>query len=109
MIRRPPRATLSSSSAASDVYKRQVQGEPGDLAAPGAAPPQQQQRGPLVGVGQLFDGVHERVELVAGDVAGQPDRQRRHATAWRRPSVWDAIPAGYDGPEGELEHASGVS
>src|SRR5665648_125829 len=25
MIRRPPRATLSSSSAASDVYKRQVQ------------------------------------------------------------------------------------
>eukprot|EP00828_Plagiopyla_frontata_P005770 TRINITY_DN12390_c0_g1_i1.p3 TRINITY_DN12390_c0_g1~~TRINITY_DN12390_c0_g1_i1.p3 ORF type:complete len:132 (-),score=21.13 TRINITY_DN12390_c0_g1_i1:542-937(-) len=26
MIRRPPRSTLSSSSAASDVYKRQVQG-----------------------------------------------------------------------------------
>eukprot|EP00658_Telonema_sp_P-2_P072496 TRINITY_DN61628_c0_g1_i1.p1 TRINITY_DN61628_c0_g1~~TRINITY_DN61628_c0_g1_i1.p1 ORF type:complete len:211 (-),score=43.04 TRINITY_DN61628_c0_g1_i1:3-635(-) len=28
MIRRPPRSTLSSSSAASDVYKRQVQGRP---------------------------------------------------------------------------------
>ena len=27
MIRRPPRSTLSSSSAASDVYKRQVQEE----------------------------------------------------------------------------------
>eukprot|EP00658_Telonema_sp_P-2_P028957 TRINITY_DN2208_c0_g1_i10.p1 TRINITY_DN2208_c0_g1~~TRINITY_DN2208_c0_g1_i10.p1 ORF type:complete len:102 (+),score=29.70 TRINITY_DN2208_c0_g1_i10:117-422(+) len=26
MIRRPPRSTLSSSSAASDVYKRQLQG-----------------------------------------------------------------------------------
>eukprot|EP00658_Telonema_sp_P-2_P003295 TRINITY_DN11215_c0_g1_i4.p1 TRINITY_DN11215_c0_g1~~TRINITY_DN11215_c0_g1_i4.p1 ORF type:complete len:146 (+),score=27.56 TRINITY_DN11215_c0_g1_i4:78-515(+) len=29
MIRRPPRSTLSSSSAASDVYKRQVQEEVG--------------------------------------------------------------------------------
>src|SRR5674536_262944 len=28
MIRRPPRSTLSSSSAASDVYKRQVQRRP---------------------------------------------------------------------------------
>eukprot|EP00658_Telonema_sp_P-2_P048622 TRINITY_DN3697_c0_g2_i10.p1 TRINITY_DN3697_c0_g2~~TRINITY_DN3697_c0_g2_i10.p1 ORF type:complete len:434 (-),score=126.72 TRINITY_DN3697_c0_g2_i10:153-1454(-) len=28
MIRRPPRSTLSSSSAASDVYKRQVENEP---------------------------------------------------------------------------------
>src|SRR5664280_3910555 len=26
MIRRPPRSTLSSSSAASDVYKRQIEG-----------------------------------------------------------------------------------
>src|SRR5674536_205599 len=29
MIRRPPRSTLSSSSAASDVYKRQGSGVPG--------------------------------------------------------------------------------
>src|SRR5665648_1296057 len=28
MIRRPPRSTLSSSSAASDVYKRQLVGRP---------------------------------------------------------------------------------
>src|SRR5665648_1304918 len=34
MIRRPPRSTLSSSSAASDVYKRQQQGEHGGLAVP---------------------------------------------------------------------------
>ena len=30
MIRRPPRSTLSSSSAASDVYKRQDSIEPGE-------------------------------------------------------------------------------
>src|SRR5664279_1462145 len=29
MIRRPPRSTLSSSSAASDVYKRQLYGDAG--------------------------------------------------------------------------------
>eukprot|EP00658_Telonema_sp_P-2_P024221 TRINITY_DN19727_c0_g2_i2.p1 TRINITY_DN19727_c0_g2~~TRINITY_DN19727_c0_g2_i2.p1 ORF type:complete len:659 (+),score=291.54 TRINITY_DN19727_c0_g2_i2:130-2106(+) len=32
MIRRPPRSTLSSSSAASDVYKRQINAEYGELA-----------------------------------------------------------------------------
>src|SRR5665648_1043921 len=31
MIRRPPRSTLSSSSAASDVYKRQPGQEPADV------------------------------------------------------------------------------
>eukprot|EP00828_Plagiopyla_frontata_P016210 TRINITY_DN2111_c0_g1_i1.p1 TRINITY_DN2111_c0_g1~~TRINITY_DN2111_c0_g1_i1.p1 ORF type:complete len:128 (-),score=33.74 TRINITY_DN2111_c0_g1_i1:72-455(-) len=31
MIRRPPRSTLSSSSAASDVYKRQVHGKMNSL------------------------------------------------------------------------------
>src|SRR5664280_3839597 len=35
MIRRPPRSTLSSSSAASDVYKRQIRG-PGGHHRPGA-------------------------------------------------------------------------
>eukprot|EP00658_Telonema_sp_P-2_P034000 TRINITY_DN24860_c0_g1_i1.p1 TRINITY_DN24860_c0_g1~~TRINITY_DN24860_c0_g1_i1.p1 ORF type:complete len:335 (-),score=53.86 TRINITY_DN24860_c0_g1_i1:180-1184(-) len=42
MIRRPPRSTLSSSSAASDVYKRQVQhgaeGEPAAAECDAAAP-----------------------------------------------------------------------
>src|SRR5664280_1892698 len=33
MIRRPPRSTLSSSSAASDVYKRQIYGYAGSLLA----------------------------------------------------------------------------
>ena len=36
MIRRPPRSTLDRSSAASDVYKRQVHTR-GDLAFPGAS------------------------------------------------------------------------
>eukprot|EP00656_Telonema_subtile_P054327 TRINITY_DN8096_c0_g1_i5.p1 TRINITY_DN8096_c0_g1~~TRINITY_DN8096_c0_g1_i5.p1 ORF type:complete len:127 (+),score=17.75 TRINITY_DN8096_c0_g1_i5:84-464(+) len=31
MIRRPPRSTLSSSSAASDVYKRQLQDHPAEI------------------------------------------------------------------------------
>ena len=31
MIRRPPRSTLDRSSAASDVYKRQIEYEPGLL------------------------------------------------------------------------------
>eukprot|EP00656_Telonema_subtile_P001390 TRINITY_DN10624_c0_g1_i2.p1 TRINITY_DN10624_c0_g1~~TRINITY_DN10624_c0_g1_i2.p1 ORF type:complete len:283 (-),score=64.44 TRINITY_DN10624_c0_g1_i2:293-1141(-) len=35
MTRRPPRSTLSSSSAASDVYKRQIVGELLELAPPG--------------------------------------------------------------------------
>eukprot|EP00658_Telonema_sp_P-2_P001216 TRINITY_DN10467_c0_g3_i1.p1 TRINITY_DN10467_c0_g3~~TRINITY_DN10467_c0_g3_i1.p1 ORF type:complete len:501 (-),score=109.06 TRINITY_DN10467_c0_g3_i1:486-1988(-) len=37
MIRRPPRSTLSSSSAASDVYKRQVQDQTAQLAREEAA------------------------------------------------------------------------
>src|SRR5674536_382416 len=35
MIRRPPRSTLSSSSAASDVYKRQVRDGPHPAGRPG--------------------------------------------------------------------------
>ena len=35
MIRRPPRSTLDRSSAASDVYKRQVQGVGGGVAGEG--------------------------------------------------------------------------
>src|SRR5659263_162240 len=31
MIRRPPRSTQSRSSAASDVYKRQMKNHPGDI------------------------------------------------------------------------------
>src|SRR5674536_398062 len=39
MIRRPPRSTLSSSSAASDVYKRQVVQHRGCLAGRGGGRP----------------------------------------------------------------------
>src|SRR5664279_914702 len=48
MIRRPPRSTLSSSSAASDVYKRQLFG---GVAQPGRAPPSH-------GGGQGFESPH---------------------------------------------------
>eukprot|EP00658_Telonema_sp_P-2_P078368 TRINITY_DN7319_c0_g1_i2.p1 TRINITY_DN7319_c0_g1~~TRINITY_DN7319_c0_g1_i2.p1 ORF type:complete len:263 (+),score=56.48 TRINITY_DN7319_c0_g1_i2:133-921(+) len=41
MIRRPPRSTLSSSSAASDVYKRQIRSMAGPLPAPSASSPGQ--------------------------------------------------------------------
>ena len=51
MIRRPPRSTLSSSSAASDVYKRQVQ----DIARP-------QPRG---GTTQLGTHTHTHTHLLA--------------------------------------------
>src|SRR5664280_1076706 len=51
MIRRPPRSTLSSSSAASDVYKRQVYGC------------------------SLDDLVPLRVQLVSADLSGQSDKE----------------------------------
>src|SRR5674536_198268 len=60
MIRRPPRSTLSSSSAASDVYKRQVE----LLADTGGVPGRVECRGEL-GIGQLW-----------ADLASQRDRRR---------------------------------
>src|SRR5674536_163030 len=60
MIRRPPRSTLSSSSAASDVYKRQLLLAGGGVGA-----------GPLVdavdGGGQTLTGLEQIVEI-AGEV-----------------------------------------
>src|SRR5664279_1758032 len=96
MIRRPPRSTLSSSSAASDVYKRQLllfQGSDGsqhgvsrdafegdELAfgladragqppGPQVLPDDQQSRGPgLQAGGRLVEVViAEQVQLVAGE------------------------------------------
>src|SRR5674536_396033 len=63
MIRRPPRSTLSSSSAASDVYKRQgVQREqPGDVAAQPLGDPH----------GLVLVGVRQRDgELLTTEAAG---------------------------------------
>eukprot|EP00656_Telonema_subtile_P002434 TRINITY_DN11079_c0_g2_i1.p2 TRINITY_DN11079_c0_g2~~TRINITY_DN11079_c0_g2_i1.p2 ORF type:complete len:105 (+),score=44.59 TRINITY_DN11079_c0_g2_i1:50-364(+) len=67
MIRRPPRSTLSSSSAASDVYKRQVQGDVqyvcvstpnGQLFVPISAPNGQ----------QLLQGSNQMQQQLSADV-----------------------------------------
>src|SRR5664280_3702632 len=75
MIRRPPRSTLSSSSAASDVYKRQV--EDGQGVRGGVA------RELLVGgIGQLIE-IGERApwpreeQLALGAAVGEPRDVRR--------------------------------
>eukprot|EP00658_Telonema_sp_P-2_P039638 TRINITY_DN28325_c0_g1_i1.p1 TRINITY_DN28325_c0_g1~~TRINITY_DN28325_c0_g1_i1.p1 ORF type:complete len:101 (-),score=38.40 TRINITY_DN28325_c0_g1_i1:44-346(-) len=57
MIRRPPRSTLSSSSAASDVYKRQVQLE--NLKDPPLV-------GQPTGVLQMSVGVGSTVDVEVG-------------------------------------------
>jgi len=43
-----------------------VDGEPADLASAGPAPAHQQQRGPLVGVLQFLDGLHQAIEFLPG-------------------------------------------
>ena len=59
MIRRPPISTLDRSSAASDVYKRQVQG--GDYRQPLGFDPARE----AVAVGQTF-GQHSSVGVDSG-------------------------------------------
>src|SRR5664279_5156191 len=58
MIRRPPRSTLSSSSAASDVYKRQVRIPPVRVADRSERPP---------APGREFTVVHEDDAIVCID------------------------------------------
>jgi hypothetical protein len=48
-----------------------VDGEAADLVAAGAAPPGNDQRRTLIGVGQLLDRCHELGEFVVGDEPGQ--------------------------------------
>src|SRR5664280_3728827 len=66
MIRRPPRSTLSSSSAASDVYKRQVQGVPGVLAVDDP-PGDRRDPGQRVPVAQQLEGA-ELDDLLAEEL-----------------------------------------
>src|SRR5674536_242778 len=58
MIRRPPRSTLSSSSAASDVYKRQIQDRAKRVKAPALV--YQEAELPLRVTRDLFTGDFER-------------------------------------------------
>eukprot|EP00656_Telonema_subtile_P048426 TRINITY_DN5765_c0_g1_i3.p1 TRINITY_DN5765_c0_g1~~TRINITY_DN5765_c0_g1_i3.p1 ORF type:complete len:457 (+),score=102.61 TRINITY_DN5765_c0_g1_i3:81-1451(+) len=67
MIRRPPRSTLSSSSAASDVYKRQVQLTIEDL---------ESQHDPVADLEeeiQMIKGMEDRMQQVLDDQSAQPD------------------------------------
>src|SRR5664279_3799472 len=66
MIRRPPRSTLSSSSAASDVYKRQVIGQ------------------------SWLQGVHG-VDEVHGEDGGQMSKAQSPVSARRRVMAWVAL------------------
>src|SRR5680860_827215 len=61
MIRRPPRSTQSSSSAASDVYKRQAQ-DPRLLSQYAAGAPQLHGQGRVKHVG----GSHAKVDVLGG-------------------------------------------
>src|SRR5665648_537215 len=93
MIRRPPRSTLSSSSAASDVYKRQVGGwgsvqQAGDLLDGAAGGP-----------GQRVDHVRRPGGAWQADAGGGPTRgarsQRRTGVpAGTRPAVEAAAAEG---------------
>src|SRR5664279_6646508 len=69
MIRRPPRSTLSSSSAASDVYKRQVRQDAAEHARAG------RRAGDLLDLGLAVDRVEADAEREgARDVAFLLDR-----------------------------------
>src|SRR5664279_4915267 len=78
MIRRPPRSTLSSSSAASDVYKRQV------LKYDGA-------------VQQGHSHLHNPLAPEAGDVGQARHDEAEHRSAANRALVYSAIGLGIAG------------
>ena len=59
MIRRPPRSTLDRSSAASDVYKRQVLGR-------------ENAKGPQAGAVEFVDLVDDPAEMAADVGFGDP-------------------------------------
>eukprot|EP00656_Telonema_subtile_P012887 TRINITY_DN16529_c0_g1_i1.p1 TRINITY_DN16529_c0_g1~~TRINITY_DN16529_c0_g1_i1.p1 ORF type:complete len:236 (+),score=16.26 TRINITY_DN16529_c0_g1_i1:86-793(+) len=86
MIRRPPRSTLSSSSAASDVYKRQEYGD-GHLhvMAQGA----RQYQAYL----DELDGRNKRVHLRASRAARPPQRPIPPQTPAPRPTAQPHVPA----------------
>src|SRR5664280_3931437 len=89
MIRRPPRSTLSSSSAASDVYKRQVLGERAKLFAGVAVDARGQQVARALGVQVLGERRKLRLAkcgdlLVHLSLALQESLESRHHVVERR-------------------------
>eukprot|EP00658_Telonema_sp_P-2_P036813 TRINITY_DN26554_c0_g1_i1.p1 TRINITY_DN26554_c0_g1~~TRINITY_DN26554_c0_g1_i1.p1 ORF type:complete len:339 (+),score=70.86 TRINITY_DN26554_c0_g1_i1:119-1135(+) len=75
MIRRPPRSTLSSSSAASDVYKRQINAEYGGLISMATHPRLQ---------GAIIGGEHVRALLQNELRDHELQAAKRHASPLRR-------------------------
>src|SRR5665648_1264883 len=77
MIRRPPRSTLSSSSAASDVYKRQVLGQQAIADAPVPNEHEIKERGdgnrPLGA--DVIDIEHPQLVALVGDNSEGGDRE----------------------------------
>src|SRR5674536_317890 len=94
MIRRPPRFTLSSSSAASDVYKRQATKE---IAARGA---------PVVIVVRLVSAIRRPTVLYPHpDRAGRPATNAARRTSGRQPATptnfrWRPLSRRPDRPDG---------
>ena len=78
---------------AAGVAVEAVAGEPSDLVTPGTGPPQQQQRCPLHGVVELVDGLHERIELMLGQVAGDCLGATGCVSAGQEWSAGDVVPA----------------
>eukprot|EP00658_Telonema_sp_P-2_P079272 TRINITY_DN760_c0_g1_i1.p1 TRINITY_DN760_c0_g1~~TRINITY_DN760_c0_g1_i1.p1 ORF type:complete len:106 (+),score=25.71 TRINITY_DN760_c0_g1_i1:96-413(+) len=97
MIRRPPRSTLSSSSAASDVYKRQGDGEGviplGPLAGEVLIAHGHRQREPK-GVEPFNDQLQHLVLGIRFDVSGRVDEGELNlhldvSLALGEPILWD--------------------
>ena len=80
-----------------------VDGQPADLVAAGAAPPGDDERGPLVRVGQLVDRGHQRGQFVVGDEPGNRAGDLRDVCAGEQDPRRDVIPA----PSGGLGHEPG--
>eukprot|EP00658_Telonema_sp_P-2_P038818 TRINITY_DN27781_c0_g1_i2.p1 TRINITY_DN27781_c0_g1~~TRINITY_DN27781_c0_g1_i2.p1 ORF type:complete len:184 (-),score=63.53 TRINITY_DN27781_c0_g1_i2:251-802(-) len=88
MIRRPPRSTLSSSSAASDVYKRQVRGYDTEYIETGRvrantttpAPYQHATHGALLAIRRLLQGADDMYHRAATQIAASSLRLEKVTT-----------------------------
>jgi len=80
-----------------------VHGQAADLVAAGASPAGHDQRGPLVGIGQLVHGGHQRGEFVVGDEPRQRFGDLGDVTAGEQDPGGDVVPA----PGGSLGNEPG--
>src|SRR5450756_640227 len=95
MIRRPPRSTQSRSSAASDVYKRQVPGTVGD----GECPAEVSRHLSSVSTHQVQGGAKDGERRVHACLNGNPATQRG-APGMTEPVQTICPPLPHQEPEG---------